>query len=486
MTIYYITDELSNSDEAISANALAEHINDTVAPFPTTTITQNVPTEIILLAHTNTGRTTIGDKSPILLADAFAKIIPTKERTKVTSITLISCEAGVGSPSLAQQLAIAMVKKGFHNIKIHAVGHPIGSLIGGGVEVTMKAGTVSGGTVGQVNGYFYGNEESQAYHSYLQLKGVAVTDRTTTEKATLRQLDKKYKNFDKEQIKEQIIIINLVTDIDDLREPYNTFTENGPEKHISAEVAIALSFFKKQKTVLQRLYGLGDVIESLDAIMTELKKNPELTRAEMTKKLQHNVNRLKKTNKRWLSNHIAVYLTDYLLKLDAELNRMSEQLIIETQISSDNLSDHTPLLEKTLPEKLIEYATAREQEWGFHWDFLYLKTFAYYVIDGISTMAKSLGLVENSTDYFDSKYRDTKVNAAKKLANIVRLTEVSVFTLPEKHALSEGRLGAIVNSAGGLDKILEDAKNRLDASKEREPSAAVNQKPSGLRRLLHF
>lgn len=479
--IYYITEDANpkNSAEAISAQAMGKLTNSIAQPFETkslgwlgssTKITkapQDTPNEIILLAHTDSGRppSTIGGKTPQELANDFAKMI-TKitERTKVTDIFLVSCEAGMGNPSLAQQFAAAMVGNGFSKIKIHAVAHPVGKLIGGGVEVTTRAGTVTGGTIGQVTGYFYGNQESKEYHQYISIKATHQEDRTAEEKILFNQLKAKYSTFDKNQA----VIVNLVTDLQEMRAPYNTFTANGPEATISADIAIALSFLKQKKNTLITLnQGETDVTKALDNIITQLKANPTFTHVQIISQLKTVLKDHTKTLTSWASsalgvNPITKYLEAYANELNVQLNHInktSHQMPQEKERST-SLTEASPLLggisqtnNKDIPTQLREYAAERKKEWGYHWDFLYLKTLSFWISDSISSIAKNMGLIEDSTDYLNIKYRDTKVSAAEKLANIIEGNiNCSVLTVAEEKALREGRLGSIVGTV--LDDIL--------------------------------
>ncbi|HBI21441.1 MAG TPA: hypothetical protein DDY37_02455, partial [Legionella sp.] len=101
----------------------------------------------------------------------------------------------------------------------------------------------------------------------------------------------------------------------------------------------------------------------------------------------------------------------------------------------------------SLISELRQYISCRQNEWGFHWDFLFLKTFSYWMMDCSSAIAKTFGLVSEKTDYLTIKHRDTKVHAAEKLILIMELTGAELSPA-ETSALKEGYLGSIVSSAG--------------------------------------
>ena len=154
-------------------------------------------------------------------------------------------------------------------------------------------------------------------------------------------------------------------------------------------------------------------------------------------------------------------------ELNAELNKKNgTSFKIESKNTpEEDITDETPLLShhgdsssNTTQEQLRNYAADREEGGGFYWDFLYLKTFSFWLSDSISSLAKNMGLIEESTDYLDSKFRDTKVSAAEKLANLLDNSEDDndLLSQAEIHALSEGTLGSIVTQGGGLEVILKD------------------------------
>ena len=478
ISIYYMTDDENplGSEEEKSANAMAQGKDALVQPlmtrsrglFGTTNAPAKPPTEtpneFILLAHTDTGRSpsTIGGLSPKKLADTFNRIFSKQqEKEKITDIFLISCEAGMGNPSLAQAFAKAMLDHQFSNIKIRAVAHPDGKLVGGGVEVITRPGQVTGGTIGQVNGYFYGNEESKEFHQYEKLinKG---HKRTSEESALFHQLKLRYHTFDRKQA----VIVDLVTDLEDMKAPYNTFNADGPIAKLSADMAITLSFLKKKKTLLTFKTDESNVIRAIDQIITHVESNPTLAHQQIIEQLK-NLRKQKSTS--WTSwatgvvgvNSVTKLLDDYIVELNARLHKINSTScnMPPEEARSRHVTEESPLLgnrpfqPKNIEAQLREYAAQRKDEWGFHWDFLYLKTLSFWVSDRISALAKHMGLIEKSTDYLNIKHRDVKVSAAEALANRIEAFRLAPFSQvdplnpTEEQALNEGRLGLIVKTA---------------------------------------
>jgi len=110
------------------------------------------------------------------------------------------------------------------------------------------------------------------------------------------------------------------------------------------------------------------------------------------------------------------------------------------------------------------YIVQRNNEWQFHYNFLGLMSVLYYLQDMV------LG-----TDHFNSKSRDVKVNAAMKLQDYINpdVQEKEGFTVQEKLALRDGRLGKIVVAHGGLDKILHNASDHAAPDPTRAFSSNV-------------
>lgn len=489
--IYYITDEPDNEEnpERVCAQAMSpnitgsfvEHLSIKTNRFSSATTAkafEQTPNEIILLAHTDSEErpTTIGDKTPTELADGFKAMFSKKskgEKENLTDIFLISCEAGMGNPSLAQQFAAAMVDKGFLNIKIHAVAHPDGMTFGGGVEVTTRTGAWTGGKKGQVTGYYYGNQEAKEYAQYESLTRKKIRLRTLEEKQQLVQLKTKYNDF-------KPVIITLVTDLEDMRDPYNTFNTDGPEARLSTDMAFTLSFLKKAKKPLE-IGGSNEILAVLDKMIADFKLNSDLERQGIIRELDKLIEKNSSRSYMFFENPIGAYLQERQVELNAGLNniKIRPNNIIEPEDTLEEEStEETPLLapgsqssSNTISDQLRGYAEQRSKdEWGFHWDFLYLKTFSFWLSDSISSIAKNIGLVTESTDYLNSKFRDTKVSAAKKLAHLIEDPSGDNDLSPaEIHALSEGTLGSIVTEGGGLDALLQD---RPSTYTENDPNSA--------------
>lgn len=331
--ISYIPDTSysDQSSDLVYAQALASVSLEKIVPF---THTQNgsevvkqlstTPSSITLCAHTDPGQppTKIGDRTPEELAKDFSTMIGSTNKKKVTDIYLISCEAGVGAPSLAQKLATAMKNQGFDKVKIHAVAHPKGLLIGGGVEVTAKEGLATGGkfrTKGQVVGYFYGDTASKEYDEYIKIASKIASmsrkDRTESETKRYTELKSKYGTYDKKKV----IIIDLVTDISEMDEPYNTFGKSGPQTDLSADVAIAIDFFKGQKETLQKFATRPQkTIDELDALIKKLKTNSMWTSKDINSELDTILAR----HSGWLSKTNTNF-TAYKTELNARLKSIN-------------------------------------------------------------------------------------------------------------------------------------------------------------------
>jgi uncharacterized protein (DUF1810 family) len=108
-----------------------------------------------------------------------------------------------------------------------------------------------------------------------------------------------------------------------------------------------------------------------------------------------------------------------------------------------------------LSNKLASYISERENEWSFHYNFLGVMSLIYWLFD---LLGKS--------DYYNNKSKEIKLSAAKTLKENIDNNGAPYKPLApaEKEALSHGRLGALVSSYGGLDKIkqkLVNAENTL-------------------------
>ncbi|RUR06739.1 hypothetical protein [Legionella sp. km772] len=181
--IYYISTDVAGprSEEGQSATALRKNLQerlDMEAPqigmrdFAHETLRADIiPQEIILLAHSNTPPTTIGDRTPEQLATDLAKDFAGKDKSQLKSITLASCEGGLGANPLAKQLVEALHKRGFTAVEVHAATHPQQSQIGGVVSITTRAGikSIDGVSQGQATAIMYGNQMTADYERFKEL-----------------------------------------------------------------------------------------------------------------------------------------------------------------------------------------------------------------------------------------------------------------------------------------------------------------------------
>lgn len=97
-----------------------------------------------------------------------------------------------------------------------------------------------------------------------------------------------------------------------------------------------------------------------------------------------------------------------------------------------------------LTAALDKYIKTRKNEWRFHYNFLGIIALIYFIQDTLY-----------GTHYFNSKNRETKIQAAEKLKHQLNSgkNDMSVFTASEKEALQEGRLGELIKCHGGLKPI---------------------------------
>lgn len=88
---------------------------------------------------------------------------------------------------------------------------------------------------------------------------------------------------------------------------------------------------------------------------------------------------------------------------------------------------------------LAQYINKRGNEWSYHYNFLGLVAFVYFIQDLI------LG-----TDHFNHKAREVKLTAASKLQKILdpQCHERCNLNPSERKALSDGRLGRLLINTG--------------------------------------
>ncbi len=111
---------------------------------------------------------------------------------------------------------------------------------------------------------------------------------------------------------------------------------------------------------------------------------------------------------------------------------------------------------------LKDYIKTRPNEWSFHYNFLGVVAFTYFILDAV------LG-----TDYFHIKNSETKISAATKLMHLLDpqyMGPIESFTTAEQAALEEGRLGSKVTEQGGLQHLIQTAPKHLSE----EPGSEMN------------
>ncbi|MCD6040101.1 MAG: uncharacterized protein K0S27_1501 [Gammaproteobacteria bacterium] len=106
-----------------------------------------------------------------------------------------------------------------------------------------------------------------------------------------------------------------------------------------------------------------------------------------------------------------------------------------------------------LASQLGAYQKSRSTGWQFYYNFLGLVSLYYFMENYF------LG-----TEKWHIKSRDVKMSAAVKLQAIIHPNYKNkiIFTPHETQALQEGHLGEIVAAHGGLEKILQEADQRLE------------------------
>ena len=141
----------------------------------------------------------------------------------------------------------------------------------------------------------------------------------------------------------------------------------------------------------------------------------------------------------------------HLLKPTSEVKNADLSKILKDNQSKMFFSKRAATINVgSFERKLTTYIESRKKEWSFHWDFLGLKTFIYY-------LCGDLGLI---------KHRDTKIAAAQYLLDIVqKKPPAGALTPIMRKSLEEGLLGAIVEGQGGVDRVLAE----FDPSNMRRP-----------------
>ena len=164
---------------------------------------------------------------------------------------------------------------------------------------------------------------------------------------------------------------------------------------------------------------------------------------------------------------VVEHLKQYTKELNALLNKCNGTNIQVPKMTKSPPGNLNTSSNDDVKKALTVYIQKREDEWGFNWDFLYLKTLSFWVSDCISSIAKNMGILEKSTDYLKIKSRETKVNAAKKLVRMIENNSVALDQT-EISALKEGSLGLIANQDGYLDQLLRQ-NHRDDVPRNKRP-----------------
>ena len=299
--IYYISSGQNGpqGSEGRSASALLDNLVERsrgeiqrrdvgLMDFDTDSLNDHVvPREIMLLAHSDPKRTTIGDKSPENLAKELAAKFKDKDKNTLESIKLVACEGGFGANPLAFRLVKALRKSGFTKVVVHAATHPQESYVGGFVSVTTKPGmsAITGAKVGDVSAVMYGNQKTADYARYQDLKKIRVSERSEDEGKEFAALGAKYANFsDFNDKSPDYCVIQLVNDIDDLNADYNTYTPDGCKGNLSIDVAIALDYLRHQRKLFKQLDD-ADAVEALSKIITDLQKNSLIGKIAILEKI---------------------------------------------------------------------------------------------------------------------------------------------------------------------------------------------------------
>ncbi|WP_133127080.1 hypothetical protein [Legionella nagasakiensis] len=245
MTILYLDDNDKDSAEALAAvhRDRALRLDD----VRERTLRDH---DITLCAHTDDERTTIGGKTPRELARDLARKYG-DNKANLQDVYLISCEAGMGQPSLAQQLAIEMRNTGFAaGIRIHAA-NPVNAdeLHGMRVEVVTRPGAWTLGARGDVRAFFYGNEHSYEVDSQIEDAEESGNRREATRLFRARSTDSRYVKtdiFDTHDYKEE------------LNRAHHTFTTAGPGPKPNRAVLKAIEILQTVIAVPAARHGFSE------------------------------------------------------------------------------------------------------------------------------------------------------------------------------------------------------------------------------------
>lgn len=140
------------------------------------------------------------------------------------------------------------------------------------------------------------------------------------------------------------------------------------------------------------------------------------------------------------NTQLTFFKTEAAPRRSSAIIKLNEESITERQ-------SNQPLKQRKarsiLATELDAYIALRNNEGSFHYNFLGIMAFIYYIQDTLS-----------GTKYFSSKSREIKINAALKVKQAIESSAANEFTKEELSALNEGRLGALMTHHGGLDSVL--------------------------------
>lgn len=496
--------------------------------------------EIILVAHTSDDRKKIGNKTPTQMAEEFALLLKDKKDHPL-GIYLISSNAGLsreGEMSIAQQFALEMKNQGFLQLLVYAFAGPCNAnILGIRLEVMTKNDL--GFQPGEINAAYYIDKESERLDNiiiklseridFLRIKGMSATsDERLERERKIRELVRLRQQRDSEIEYFKIDIVSAGNYKEFLKQPYNTFTAEGPQTQISNAVIMAINYLH---SVRKDIYGsfpnsghkdiekyrthINDDIDKIrhnatldyQGISKLLKFRRPLLLGNITGNYYHQIRLMKekihelekllseKMHRPMSSQPFDLPVSNQevvsapLVELAAAPSKPLLTITLAKDETPDASQEVTPLTtpksvtesgllalshfrrsmvsenvrvsiapypeqmtnirrKNELLEKLIEYKTTRESEWGYHFNILYFKTLLYYIIDCIG-----------GTNYSLKRSKDVKLSAATKLINCLRSDhlqeEIIIFETSEKDALNDGRLGQLVTQDfGGLDRVL--------------------------------
>lgn len=291
--IYYIGDNTELATAGKLRENVVKHAGKNVNQIPLVEfnpkVPKEMPSELILLAHSDDSRQHIGDKTPKELIQELAKQFQGKDKTQLKSLILVSCEGGFGEHPLALEVAKELHKQGFTQAIVKAATHPQGSKVGGVVSVTTHAGIsiLQGNEDGKVSAVMYGNQKTADYIRWKELdrmRGRAKKPRQGWTESLEREMDNladkhsSFRGFDERH--PDYCVIKLVSDIEDLDAPYNCYTKEGAQAQLSLDVAIALDSLRVKRNAYRRLED-SKTVAFIDRVIQKIYENPSMTKNEI-------------------------------------------------------------------------------------------------------------------------------------------------------------------------------------------------------------